>query len=105
MNATSSLYAPWVLAEVARASLIYGTDFNRKPATDKDLRDCCAAYQALRDPELGIGKQGAVGHFMLRVAGSNSPSSSRSTTTSRARWRCSSRPRRAERWRWPTRGA
>ncbi|HEX9358682.1 MAG TPA: hypothetical protein VF933_33330 [Streptosporangiaceae bacterium] len=33
MNATSALYAPWVLAEVARTSLIYGTDFNRKPET------------------------------------------------------------------------
>jgi hypothetical protein len=68
-NARSALYAPWVLAEVARASLIYGTDFNRKPVTDSDLKACCAAYQALRDPELFTGKREALGHYMLRVAG------------------------------------
>jgi len=65
----SAIYAPWVLAEVARASLIYGTDFNRKSATEGDLRACCAAYQALSDPELGRGREGAIAHFLLRVAG------------------------------------
>ena len=68
MNATSALYAPWVLAEVARASLIYGTDFNRTCDGQRPPR-LLRRLQALRDPELGIGKQGAVGHFMLRVAG------------------------------------
>ena len=69
LNAKWAVYAPWVLAEVARVSLVYGTDFNREPATDGDLLSCCAAYQALRDPELGRGKPGAIGHFLLRVAG------------------------------------
>lgn len=69
LNANSSVFAPWVLAEVARASLIYGTEFNRKPATDDDLLSCCAAYQALNDPELGRRSQDAVGHFLLRIAG------------------------------------
>lgn len=45
----STQSAPWVLAEVARASLVYGTDFNRKPATDNDLLSCCAAYQSLAE--------------------------------------------------------
>jgi hypothetical protein len=69
LNRASSLYAPWVLAEVARTSLIYGTDFNRKPAADDDLVSCCAAYQALTDPELRGREQNAVGHFLMRVAG------------------------------------
>lgn len=65
----STQYAPWVLAEVARASLIYGTDFNRKPATDNDLLSCCAAYQSLADRELERREDGAVGNFFLRMAG------------------------------------
>jgi hypothetical protein len=68
-NRYSALYAPWVLAEVARVSLIHGTAFNRKLATDSDLRACCAACQALRDPELGSGGPEAVGRFLLRAAG------------------------------------
>lgn len=65
----SAQYAPWVLAEVARASLVYGTDFNRKPATDDDLLSCCAAYQSLPDRELERDEEGAVGNFFLRLAG------------------------------------
>src|ERR1700733_8882983 len=38
-NSRTSVYAPWVLAEVARVSLICGTEFRRKPATDSDLLD------------------------------------------------------------------
>lgn len=30
-------FAPWLLAEAARASLVYGTGFNRKSATYDDL--------------------------------------------------------------------
>jgi hypothetical protein len=68
-NAKSAVYAPWALGEVARASLVYGTEFNRTQATDDDLLSCCAAYQALRDPELGRGGREAVGHFLLRTGG------------------------------------
>jgi hypothetical protein len=65
----AAVFAPWVLAEVARVSLLYGTEFNRKAATPDDLLSCCVAYQALRDPELGrIGPE-AVGRFLLRVTG------------------------------------
>jgi hypothetical protein len=69
LKAESAVFAPWVLAEVARVSLLYGTEFNRKPATADDLLSCCAAYQALRDPELGHGGPDAVGRFLLRIAG------------------------------------
>jgi hypothetical protein len=65
-----AVYAPWVLAEVARVSLIRGTEFRSKPATDDDLLDCCAAYQAIPDPELGVKKAlETVGHFLLRMGG------------------------------------
>ena len=65
----TAVYAPWVLAEVARVSLVYGTEFRNKPATDDDLLSCCAAYQALADPELGRRTPGALGHFLLRMGG------------------------------------
>jgi hypothetical protein len=40
-----------------------------KSATDKDLLACCAACQALADPELGQKTPGALGHFLLRMGG------------------------------------
>jgi hypothetical protein len=50
--------------------LIRGTEFRSKPATDSDLLSCCAAYQALSDPELGVKKTPlALGHFLLRMGG------------------------------------
>ena len=52
-TARTAVYAPWVLADVARVSLVRGTEFRSKQATDDDLVSCCAAYQALSDPELG----------------------------------------------------
>jgi hypothetical protein len=67
-NSRASVYAPWILAEVARVSLTRGTEFRSKPATDDDLLDCCAAYQAIPDPELGVKKElETVGHFLLRM--------------------------------------
>lgn len=68
-NPRTAVYAPWVLAEVARVSLVRGTEFRSKPATDKDLLACCAAYQALSDPELGQKTPEALGHFLLRMGG------------------------------------
>lgn len=68
-NPDTAIYAPWVLAEVARVSLVYGNEFRSKPATDNDLRACCAAYQALSDPELGQKTPEALGHFLLRMGG------------------------------------
>lgn len=65
----TAVYAPWVLAEIARVSLVRGTEFRSKPTTDSDLLSCCAAYQALSDPELGQRTTGALGHFLLRMAG------------------------------------
>ena len=68
-NPRTAVYAPWVLAEVARVSLTRGTEFRSKPVTDKDILACCAAYQALSDPELGQKTLEALGHFLLRMGG------------------------------------
>lgn len=68
-TARTAVYAPWVLADVARVSLVRGTEFRSKPATDDDLVSCCAAYQALSDPELGRKTPWALGHFLLRMGG------------------------------------
>jgi hypothetical protein len=65
----TAVYAPWVLADVARVSLVRGTEFRSKPATDNDFLSCCAAYQALSDPELGQKTPQALGHFLLRMGG------------------------------------
>jgi hypothetical protein len=69
MTPDAAIYAPWVLAEVARVSLVRGTEFRSKPAADKDLQACCAACHALADPELGQKTPGALGHFLLRTGG------------------------------------
>lgn len=62
-----SLYAPWVLAEIARTSLVQGTEFGRKAADARDLEVCCGACQAISDRELEAGESGAVGRFLLRL--------------------------------------
>lgn len=69
LRKSGSLYAPWVLAEIARVSLLYGTELNRQRATEDDLLSCCAAYQSLSDPMLERGADGALGDFFLRIAG------------------------------------
>ena len=61
-------YAPWVLAEVARVSLVAGTEFNRKAAAEGDLWECCRAYQAVNDPDLEHREERAAGRFLLRMA-------------------------------------
>lgn len=62
-----SLYAPRVLAEIARTSLVQGTEFGRKSADGGDLEVCCGACQAISDPELAAREPGAVGRFLLRL--------------------------------------
>lgn len=65
---SGSMY-PWVLAEIARVAVVRGTDFNRRPATRQDIVECAAAYLALTDRDLHRQKPGAVGEFLLRIAG------------------------------------
>jgi hypothetical protein len=58
---------PWVLAEIARVSLLRGTEFNREPATIADLNDCANAFLNLDDRDLRRHKPGSVGDFLLRL--------------------------------------
>lgn len=58
---------PWALAEIARVSLLRGTEFNRAPATEADLIDCANAYLNLDDRNLRRHTPGSVGDFLLRV--------------------------------------
>ena len=57
-NPRTAVYAPWVLADIARVSLTCGTEFRGKPVTDSDFLSCCAAYQALADPSSARGHPG-----------------------------------------------
>jgi len=61
------LYAPWVLAEVARVSLAHGNE-HRQVATMADLTRCCAAFTAVGDPQLASGDPKGLSSFLLRTA-------------------------------------
>jgi len=61
------LYAPWVLAEVARVSLAHGNE-HRQVATMADVTRCCAAYGAMGDPQLASNDPQGLSSFLLRIA-------------------------------------
>jgi len=60
---------PWALAEVARVSMVLGTEFNRQHATGADLIKCADAYHNIDDRDLRRNKEGAVADFLLRLGG------------------------------------
>jgi hypothetical protein len=64
---------PWVLAEVARASIIYGTDFGRTEATYADLVACFSAYHSYVDPGLKQDTAEGLGGFFLRMGSEQLP--------------------------------
>lgn len=59
-------FTPWALADIARVSLVSGNE-HRAPATLDDLLRCCAAYVAVRDPELSADDPESLTGFMLRI--------------------------------------
>ena len=59
---------PWELAEVARVSLIHGTEFNRRAATEVDVLQAVNRHRQLTDPDLATHSSNAVRNFMLRTA-------------------------------------
>lgn len=62
-------FVPWALADIARVSLVYGGEHRGRPATERDLLACSAAYTAQGDPELTADSSGdAVANFMLRIS-------------------------------------
>jgi hypothetical protein len=62
---TGGLMAPWILAEITRVSLAMSNEF-RKPATPRDLSECCQAYASLLDDDLSSPDGAAL--FFLRTA-------------------------------------
>ena len=64
---------PWALAEIARVSLIYGTEFNRAEATHDDLLACYAAYNGFIDPKLKDGTAEGLAGFLLRMSAEQLP--------------------------------
>ena len=66
LNSPYRKYTPWALADAARVSLAYGTEFNRADATDRDLLQILDAYSRFDNPFLQNHDLRA---FMLRMAG------------------------------------
>jgi hypothetical protein len=59
-------FTPWALADIARVSLVLGSEF-RYDATRDDLLLCAEDYRNLEDPELGSGNPGSTEGFLLRM--------------------------------------
>ncbi len=61
-------FVPWALAEIARVSLQFGNEY-RAAAVEHDVLECCAAYTAMGDPEIGQRElEGGAARFFLRIA-------------------------------------
>jgi len=48
---------PWSLGVAAKESLTAGTEFRRPGVTQDDVREICAAYNAIRDPLVGAEQE------------------------------------------------
>ena len=66
LNSPYRKYTPWALADAARISLGYGTEFNRREATERDLLQILNAYSRFDDP---FRRNRDLRAFMLRMAG------------------------------------
>lgn len=66
LNSPYRKYLPWALADAARVSLAYGTEFNRAQATERDLLQILNAYSRFDNPFL---RNQDLRAFMLRMAG------------------------------------
>src|SRR5712692_1362851 len=70
LNSPYRKYTPWALADAARVSLAWGTEFNRLDATEQDLLQVLNAYSRFDNPFLRDNDWRA---FMLRMAGEQMP--------------------------------
>lgn len=59
-------FNPWALSDIARVSLIGGSEFLHD-ATRDDLLQCAEDYRNLFDPKLGTDQPGAAAGFLLRI--------------------------------------
>jgi len=66
LNSPYRVYTPWAMADAARVSLAYGTEFGRADATDQDLLRILDAYNRFDNPFLHDHDWRA---FLLRMAG------------------------------------
>ena len=66
LNSPYRKYTPWALADAARVSLAYGTEYNRADATEQDLLQILNAYSRFEDPFVRDHDGRA---FLLRMAG------------------------------------
>lgn len=60
------IWTPWALADAARVSLTYGTEFGRSDATDEDPQNIVKAYNQFDDP---IRRDHDARSHLLRTAG------------------------------------
>jgi hypothetical protein len=66
INGDYMRFNPWALSDIARVSLVGGSEFLRD-ATRDDLLQCADDYRNLLDPELGTDDAGAAESFLLRI--------------------------------------
>lgn len=59
-------FNPWALSDIARVSLVGGSEFLHD-ASQNDLLQCAEAYRNLLDPELSPDDPAAVAGFLLRI--------------------------------------
>lgn len=64
---------PWALAEIARTSIIHGTEFQRQTATYDNLVSCYAAYMSYMDPDLKKQTREGLARFFLRFSNEQLP--------------------------------
>lgn len=64
-------YTPWALADAARVSILYGNEYGSEPATEDDLLQIIAAYDAFEDKALSMraSREERIEQFMLRMFG------------------------------------
>ncbi len=70
---TDSRVTPWGLADIARISLVFGTDFQRRSPTRHDLADLLQLHNDLNHPGLQEGGLDAVANMFLQLAFSQFP--------------------------------
>ncbi|MEK6466640.1 hypothetical protein [Pseudonocardia alni] len=68
MRSPYKKFTPWAIAEVARASLVYGNEHRSDRPDSVSVLRACAAYVAVTDPDLAHHQQDAFWKFISRVS-------------------------------------
>ena len=66
LNSPYKKFTPWALADIARVSLVMGTEHRDTEATEADLLACADAYGRIADPELGT-QPDTIDGFLMRI--------------------------------------